>query len=392
MNKFRSLLSIILIAAIPAIGFGAVLSLWGTLVDGDTITIDMLNELVTDVKAIDTRTTALESEWVQQADCSTITAGCCLDNDGANEGLIYCWDGDSVGLAIGSGTGVVELSDCSSITEGLCLDTDDGLLYYYDGDSVELIITASGPGELNSIAQEGSALEDDDTLLAEDAQNSYGKIRILLSEVWTYIQTKLLAAYPDLDTDSTDDATMSSDDGELLFDSSGVATGLDEWTFSGQELTLGENAAINGIDTIDLETLAKFQVGSNPIIESIPWEMCVAASDESTDLTTGTAKLTFRMPCAVTLTSVRGSVSTASSDSGSTLLTVDINESGSTILSTKLTFDETEETTTTATTAAVISDTALADDSEITIDIDSTGDTAAGKGLKICFIGARVSP
>lgn len=112
----------------------------------------------------------------------------------------------------------------------------------------------------------------------------------------------------------------------------------------------------------------------------------IACSDESTALTTGTAKVTFRMPFALTLTAVRASLSTAQT-SGSTL-TVDINEGGSTILSTKLTIDNTEKTSTTAATPPVISDTALADDAEITIDIDTIGDGTA-KGLKVTLIGTR---
>lgn len=120
--------------------------------------------------------------------------------------------------------------------------------------------------------------------------------------------------------------------------------------------------------------------------KNIPAELIVAVSDETTALTTGTTKVTFRMPYAMTLTSVRASLSTAQT-SGS-IFTVDINESGSTILSTKLTIDNTEKTSTTAATAAVISDTALADDSEITIDIDQVGDGTA-KGLKVTLIGKR---
>lgn len=110
----------------------------------------------------------------------------------------------------------------------------------------------------------------------------------------------------------------------------------------------------------------------------------VAVSDETTDLTTGTAKTTFRMPYAFTLTGVRASVTTAPTGSA---LTVDINESGTTILSTKLTIDATEKTSTTAATAAVISDSSLADDAEITIDIDGVGSTVAGAGLKVTLIG-----
>jgi hypothetical protein len=118
----------------------------------------------------------------------------------------------------------------------------------------------------------------------------------------------------------------------------------------------------------------------------LPTEIQLAASDETTALTAGTAKVTFRMPHAMTLTAVRASLTTAQA-SGS-IFTVDINESGTSILSTKLTIDNTEKTSTTAATPAVISDTALADDAEITIDIDQIGDGTA-KGLKITLIGTR---
>ena len=113
--------------------------------------------------------------------------------------------------------------------------------------------------------------------------------------------------------------------------------------------------------------------------------IAVAASDETTALTTGTAKVTFRMPHAFTLTAVRMSLTTAGT--GANLVTVDINEGGTTILSTKLTTDATEKTSTTAATAAVISDTALADDSEITIDIDQIDSGGVSKGLKVYLIG-----
>jgi hypothetical protein len=116
-------------------------------------------------------------------------------------------------------------------------------------------------------------------------------------------------------------------------------------------------------------------------------EIITAVSDETTALTTGTAKVTFRMPNAMTLTDVRASVTTAPTGS---VLTVDINESGTSVLSTKLTIDAGEKTSTTAATPAVISDSALADDAEITIDIDGVGSTVAGAGLKVALIGTRV--
>lgn len=110
----------------------------------------------------------------------------------------------------------------------------------------------------------------------------------------------------------------------------------------------------------------------------------LAASDETTPITAGTAKITFRMPYAMTVTGVRASLNTA--QTSGTVVTVDINEGGVSILSTKLTFDNTEKTTTTAATPAVVSDTALAADAEITIDVDGIGDGTA-VGLKVWIIG-----
>lgn len=120
---------------------------------------------------------------------------------------------------------------------------------------------------------------------------------------------------------------------------------------------------------------------------TVPVVIIIPISDETTAITTGTAKRTFRMPFAMTLTAVRASLTTASS---SGIPTFDINEgagAGTSVLSTKLTIDANELTSTTAATAAVISDSALADDAQITIDIDVAGTGAAG--AKIYLIGTR---
>ena len=119
----------------------------------------------------------------------------------------------------------------------------------------------------------------------------------------------------------------------------------------------------------------------------IPAEIQVAISDETTALTTGTAKVTFRMPYAMTVTEVRASLTGAGSTSGTT--TIDINDGGTTILSTKLTIDQGEKTSETAATPPVISDSALADDAEITVDIDAVTGGADETGGKILIKGTR---
>jgi hypothetical protein len=132
------------------------------------------------------------------------------------------------------------------------------------------------------------------------------------------------------------------------------------------------------LDELDTEKVAK---------ATFPVLLGFALSDETTAITTGTAKLTARAPFAFTLTGVRASLTTASS---SGIPTVDINEGGTTVLSTKLTIDANEKTSTTAATAAVISDSAIADDAELTFDIDVAGTGATG--LKVWLIGTRVLP
>lgn len=109
----------------------------------------------------------------------------------------------------------------------------------------------------------------------------------------------------------------------------------------------------------------------------------VACSDETTALTTGTAKVTFRNYGKKEIQSIRASLSTAQT-SGSTF-TVDVNVNGVSIFSTLLTIDNGEKTSLTATTANVISSKSLNDDDEITIDIDQIGDGTA-KGLKVLIV------
>lgn len=141
-------------------------------------------------------------------------------------------------------------------------------------------------------------------------------------------------------------------------------------------LVAGSNVTLAYSDAANTLTVASSAV--------VAWG--AAVSDEVTALTVGTSKTTFRMPFAMTLTSVRASLTIAQTSGA--FITVDINEAGSSILSTKLTIDNTEKTSTTATTAPVLSDANLADDADITVDIDQLGDGTA-KGLKITLIGIR---
>lgn len=144
------------------------------------------------------------------------------------------------------------------------------------------------------------------------------------------------------------------------------------------ELSSQAEADAGTDDTTNMTPLKTRRANKDAIIISI--------TGDSTAVTSGTNKKRFRMPYGFTLTEVRANLITAQT-SGS-ILTVDINESGSTILSTKLTIDNTEKTSVTAATPPVMSDTALADDAEISIDVDQIGDGTA-QGLKVTLIGYR---
>jgi hypothetical protein len=112
----------------------------------------------------------------------------------------------------------------------------------------------------------------------------------------------------------------------------------------------------------------------------------IACSDETTALTTGTAVRTFFMPYDFEVSEVQAAL-VVEQTSGSTF-TVDINDDASTILSTKLTIDNTESTSITAATPPVLSSTLILKGSRVTIDIDQVGDGTAC-GLVVTLIGVR---
>ena len=138
----------------------------------------------------------------------------------------------------------------------------------------------------------------------------------------------------------------------------------------------------NGSTTNNMWTPTELAAG---LQQHLTQSFIVACSDETTALTTGTAKATFRMPYAFTVTGVRASLTTAGSTSGVT--TIDINEGGSSILSTLITIDQGELTSTTAAAAPVISDASLANDAQMTVDIDGLSGGATEAGLKVTLIG-----
>lgn len=112
--------------------------------------------------------------------------------------------------------------------------------------------------------------------------------------------------------------------------------------------------------------------------------IAVALSDRTTNLTTGTNKASFTMPYDFTVVEVQASVDTQ--QTAGSVLTFDVNEGGTSILSTKCTIDNNEDSSITAATSPVISDSSLAKGSKITWDIDQVG-TAGARGAIGYLIG-----
>jgi hypothetical protein len=131
----------------------------------------------------------------------------------------------------------------------------------------------------------------------------------------------------------------------------------------------------------DLTVTDDLTVGGDINGNVVGW-LFIGTADESTSITTGTAKITFRLP-ACTVLAVRASLKTASS---SGLPTFDINDDGTSILgANKLSIDANERTSTTAATQTTIANPTVADDSEMTVDIDVAGTGAVGWkiGMKV---------
>jgi len=188
---------------------------------------------------------------------------------------------------------------------------------------------------------------------------------------------------------AADFTKLGTNTGDVTLGTS-VADVLD---LSGQELRADDPGADRILFWDDSESKLRYlTLASGVVIDGTTLYadqvLGIACSDETTSLTTGTAKVTFRLPYAATLLAVKAEVNTA--PTGSTLV-VDINESGTSILSTKLSIDAGEKTSDTAATAAVISDSSLANDAEMAIDIDQIGSTIAGKGLKVWLYLRRTS-
>tara|TARA_R110002096_G_scaffold28473_2_gene86266 strand:- start:4018 stop:4701 length:684 start_codon:yes stop_codon:yes gene_type:complete len=126
------------------------------------------------------------------------------------------------------------------------------------------------------------------------------------------------------------------------------------------------------------------QTAINTKTETIP----IALGDESTVLATASTSVpvvTYNIPYAFTVTNVIISATVAGT--GGSLVTVDVHDDGTTILSTKVTLDAGEKTSATASTQPVVSSGAIGANSLIEIFVDGVDSNNLCAGLKVWLVG-----
>ena len=174
--------------------------------------------------------------------------------------------------------------------------------------------------------------------------------------------------------------------GMVLVDVSGKASTVmttkgDIITYSTERIRkgVGSNSQILVCDSSDTDG-NKYDYNTNSFV--------IACSSESDDLEVGDDKAQIQLPFAFELTSITANVNTA--PTGADIL-IQVQEDGADIMSGNgITIDATETSSTTSATPPTITDSTLALNSIISVDLDQVGSTLTGTGLKINLIGYRI--
>jgi hypothetical protein len=163
-----------------------------------------------------------------------------------------------------------------------------------------------------------------------------------------------------------------------------------------QAKTRGQGSVVSGTCTAP-DADAWVAAGDLLRVASAPDLQCFDLVDGSvligTNIVTGTGKASLFLPYGMLLDTVANGgiyATLAVAQASGVALTVDVNRNGTSILSTKLTFDNNERTTMTAAIPPVLvaGGNVLAKGDEITIDVDQVG-TANAKGLRVYLVGQR---
>ena len=161
----------------------------------------------------------------------------------------------------------------------------------------------------------------------------------------------------------------------------GTASGMTAGTVTGIGNLTGHITSTNRATLLGSFTLAQLNTAVSDATLVDFERRDIAFTDETSDLTTGDDKATFHMPnYATTLLEV--SVGVTAAPTGTAAI-FDLEENGTTVLSTLITIDAGEKTSEDAGTPPVISDSALAANALMTVNIDQIGSGVAGAGAKL---------
>ena len=173
--------------------------------------------------------------------------------------------------------------------------------------------------------------------------------------------------------------------GMVLVDVSGKASTV--MTTKGDIITYSTERIRKGVGTNSQILVCDSSATDGNKYDNNTTSFVVACSDETSDLTTGDDKAQIRLPFQFELTDITANVNVAPVGSA---ISIQVQEDGSDILSTPITIDVTNTTSESAAAQPVISDSTLAANSIISIDLDQIGSSTAGTGLKVNLIGYRV--
>jgi hypothetical protein len=159
-----------------------------------------------------------------------------------------------------------------------------------------------------------------------------------------------------------------------------------DWNAIAGMAVLLNKPTITGSNTGD-ETQSSIQTKLSTLLPANFEVFSFAISDETSNLSAGTSKITIHWPFNFTLSSVFIGASTAPTG---TNLIVDANDhNGTSIFSTRPTILVNEFTSLTNGTQPVLVTTMFTKGQKLTVDLDVVGSTVTGKALKIYFIGIK---
>lgn len=180
----------------------------------------------------------------------------------------------------------------------------------------------------------------------------------------------------------------SSQNGTVIIETGGnIRYQVDEW---GTLLVAG-NAGSSGQVLKSRGSSNTPEWGDPPVLP--PSVLQYTIGDETTVLTVGTNKFRVRIPYTFVITEIRGSLSTAQTTGNRVI--VDVNINGTTVFNPtfRLSFDNNSRTTRFASVPseiAPINGFTVAEDEELSVDIDQIGAATVARGLKITIYGIRV--